>query len=368
MSKTAILFSPADVRRVLEGTPSVARLVPDPADEGVPSESFAELRKTERELYRWIANTQFEHLTRVIVQLEEVHAAGVTFGELLRTRDRDQFVSLTTEMLVAHDLLRRGYVVTTIPRSGESSPDLYVRGDGVDLVLEVYSPRELLAVDAWLHEVGDLLNYADIASSYDWRMATDFSVARAPEPLQRDPWAPQKMLERTRTHVITQIAHDVEDALVELRPLEAEYNHPETSMVTKLEVTNVRSAPAIGPTRHGTFSYPGFSGYLPAGIFRRIVERARSKASRRQVEGVPGATRGLVVYLMGTKIAEDLARRAHLEQAAEALDELEPRDYGLDVIAFVVRALPDGLAALFTVADDATLTSEQVEALFHQWL
>jgi hypothetical protein len=38
------------------------------------------------------------------------------------------------------------------------------------------------------------------------------------------------------------------------------------------------------------------------------------------------------------------------------------------VIAFVVRALPDGLAALFTVADDATLTSEQVEALFHQWL
>jgi hypothetical protein len=368
VSTTAILFSPDDVRRVLAAAPSVAALVPDPADEGLPTEAFAELRKTERELYRWIANTHFEHLATAVVQLEEVHAAGVTFEQLLKTRSRDQFVSLTTEMFVAHDLLRRGYDVTTIPRSRESSPDLHVRGDGVDLVLEVYSPRELLAVDAWLHEVGDLLNYVDIAASYDWRIATDFSIAGAPEHLKHDPWAPQKMLESTRAAVIADIARDVEDALGELRPLEAEYRHAATSMVTKLEVTNVRSAAAIGPMRHGTFSYPGFSGYLPAGIFRKIVERARSKASRRQVEGVPGATRGLVVYLMGTKIAEDLAHRAHLEQAAEALDELEPADYGLDVIAFVVRALPHGLAALFTVADDATLTREQVEALFHQWL
>ena len=366
MSTTPILFSPTDVRRVLRRAPSVAALVPDPADEGLPSEAFAELRTTERELYRWIANTHYEHLATAVAQLEGVHAAGATFGQLLKTRSRDQFVSLTTEMLVAHDLLRRGYDVTTIPRSGKSSPDLHVRGDGVDLVLEVYSPRELLAVDAWLHEVGDLLNYVDIAASYDWRIATDFSIAGAPESMQRDPWAPQKMLEPTRAAVIADIARDFEDALSELRQLEAEYHHPGTSMVTKLEVTNVRPAPATGPTRHGTFSYPGFSGYRPSGVFRRIVERARTKASRRQVEGAPGATRGLVVYLMGTKIAEDLAHRAHLEQAAEALDELEPADYGLDVIAFVVRALPHGLAALLTAADDVTLTREQVEALFHQ--
>jgi hypothetical protein len=32
-----------------------------------------------------------------------------------------------------------------------------------------------------------------------------------------------------------------------------------------------------------------------------------------------------------------------------------------------VRALPEGLAALITVADDESLSSEQVEALFHQW-
>jgi hypothetical protein len=146
------------------------------------------------------------------------------------------------------------------------------------------------------------------------------------------------MLDLTRVGVIAEIARDVERALRGLRPLEVEYRHPDTSMFTTVERTGVRPAAASGPTRGGTFSY------------------------------APAATRGLVVYLMGTKIAEDLAHRTHLELAAQSLDQIEPRAYELDVIAFVVRALPEGLAALFTVADDATLTSEEVEALFHQWL
>jgi hypothetical protein len=54
---------------------------------------------------------------------------------------------------------------------------------------------------------------------------------------------------------------------------------------------------------------------------------------------------------------------AHLSQAQQALDDIDPRDYDLDAIAFVVRALPEGLAAILTVADDTTLTSAQVEAM-----
>ena len=115
VSTTAILFSPDDVRRVLAAAPSVAALVPDPADEALPTEAFAELRETERELYRWIANTHFEHLATAVIQLKEVHATGVTFEQLLKTRSRDQFVSLTTEMFVAHDLLRRGYDARCAP-------------------------------------------------------------------------------------------------------------------------------------------------------------------------------------------------------------------------------------------------------------
>jgi antitoxin component HigA of HigAB toxin-antitoxin module len=67
---------------------------------------------------------------------------------------------------------------------------------------------------------------------------------------------------------------------------------------------------------------------------------------------------------MGTKIAEDLAHPAHLSGAEEALDRIEPKKYGLDVIAFVVRALPRGVASILTVMDDETLTVDQVEEVF----
>jgi hypothetical protein len=74
---------------------------------------------------------------------------------------------------------------------------------------------------------------------------------------------------------------------------------------------------------------------------------------------------------MGTQIAEDLAHPVHGQQARQLLegDEpgqgIEPRDYGLDVIAFVVRALPEGVAAILTLVDEGSvLTVPQVEAMF----
>jgi hypothetical protein len=148
---TPILFSPENVRNVLVKLPSVAALLPDPALEGEPSDAFpGVLRKTQREVYRWIANTHYEHLADAVLHLERVHAAGCTFGSLLSTRDREQFVSLTAEVLVADDFLRRGYEVQTVQRSDQVSPDLLVVVDGLDVAVEVYSPRELLAVDAWV--------------------------------------------------------------------------------------------------------------------------------------------------------------------------------------------------------------------------
>jgi hypothetical protein len=73
-----------------------------------------------------------------------------------------------------------------------------------------------------------------------------------------------------------------------------------------------------------------------------------------------------VVNLMHTQIAEDLTHPVHLDQAEQTLGLVDPREYGLDVITFIVRALPQGLAALLTVMDDTTLTKVNVEALFGQ--
>ena len=68
---TPILFSPENVRNVLVKLPSVAALLPDPALEGEPSDAFpGVLRKTQREVYRWIANTHYQHLADAVLHLE----------------------------------------------------------------------------------------------------------------------------------------------------------------------------------------------------------------------------------------------------------------------------------------------------------
>ncbi len=365
---TPILFSPARIESVLAQLPTLAPLIPAPEDEGVESQAFpGVLRKTERELYRWIANTHYEHLREPVVQFEEVHAAGCTFEQMLKTTSREQFVSLSAEVLVAHDLLRRGYAVETIDRSEDRSPDLRVHGVGIDMAVEVYSPRELVAVDEWTHEVTDLLQYVDVRASFNSNVSTLIEKSIPPDRRQLDPWAPDLMLERTRGAVIAEVSSDLEDVLRDLRPLDKTYRHPETPMITRVTLDHVRSAPEAGPVREGAFSHPGFSGYSPAEVFRRIVEgRVIKKAQERQTHTVGAETRALVVYLMGTSIAQDLTHPAHLEQAESVLGDVDPSDYGLDVIAFVVRTLPRGLGYVLAIADDAHLTQSRVDALFGQ--
>jgi len=67
---------------------------------------------------------------------------------------------------------------------------------------------------------------------------------------------------------------------------------------------------------------------------------------------------------MQTKIADDLTHPAHMDGAVTHLDGLDPTEYGLDAIAFVAHVHPRGLAAMRTVADNRTLTVEQIRTLF----
>jgi hypothetical protein len=364
VASTAILFSPTDVAHVLERLPTLSSRLPDPKREGAVSDAFPALRKTTREVYRWIVDTHYQHLAEVVDALERVLSAGCSFDGFLRTRSRAQFVGHVAELLLAEDLLRRGYPVTTVPRSSQVSPDLQADVDGIDVAIEVYSPRELAAVDDWVEELKDLVNQIDLPTDYNSSVATKLEQSIPPPRTPFDPWAPAKILAQTRTEVIAAIQHDVDASLRELQPMSKTYRHGESSLLTTVELANVRRAVNRGPVRSGSFSYPGFSGYSPAGVFRTIVQRALNKARRRQAHGVPAAARVLVVYMMGTKIAEDLVHPGHMEEAKAKLDGTDPQRFGLDAIAFVVRAQPRGLAFLFAVGDDTTLTTAQVEAMF----
>jgi len=228
-----------------------------------------------------------------------VHAAGCTFDSLLTTKSHAQFIGYTGELLVADDLMRRGYTVTTVPRSVQATPDLHVVGDGIDIAVEVYTPRELRAIDEWVEEVKGLVHQVDLRANFRTRLETRIDQM-VPWPDRPDPWEVDEMLAGTHDDVLAAITRDVRDHLTRLQPLDRQYPHGGTPLLTSLQLTDVREAPAIGPTRTGTLSSPGFSGYSPAGVFATVVDRARRKAAKRQTHGVDAATRALVVNLAQT--------------------------------------------------------------------
>ena len=266
---TAILFAPADVELVLADMPTVAALLPDPAIEGKPSDAFPALRKTEREVYRWLAGTRYEHLADAVALLERVYAAGCSFDGLLATRSRAQFVGHSGELLVADDLIRRGYTVTAVPRTEQATPDLHVAGAGIDAAVEVYSPRELVAVDDWVEKAKDLVNQMDVPADYTSRVDTRIELEqRMPPARQPDSWEVADMLASTHDEVLASIAEDVEDHLRELRSFSNVYRHAATPLTTTVELDDVRASSEAGPDRFGTLGWAGFGGYSPGGSVR----------------------------------------------------------------------------------------------------
>jgi hypothetical protein len=91
-----------------------------------------------------------------------------------------------------------------------------------------------------------------------------------------------------------------------------------------------------------------------------VVERAVKKARRGQAVSSSATTRALLVNLMHTHIADDLLHPGHHEQAADVLNDLDPREYGLDLVAFYVRALPRGIRHIYSVYESERLTEQQL--------
>ena len=355
----AFLFSPERVASVLAGLPSLAATLPSPDDEGVASVAFPALRKTDREIYRFLANNQYDHLVEALAIFERVFAAGCVLRDLVTTTGRQQFKSTTAEALVAEHFLGRGYGVRAIPRTNAPGADLRVTGRGFDVAVEVYSPREWMAFDVWTDAVKDLIMDADVPGNYRGGGTTAVRATTPPDRVLTT-WEVAEILEQTQDQVIEAISRDFYEALDRLEPFEATYDHGDSDLSTTFSIENVTASRPGGPTRSGNFSRPGPSGYSPAGVFRTVVARAEKKAWKRQTLTSDAPTRALLVNLMYTEIGEDLIHPAHNAEATKALEGFDPTRAGLDFVAFYVRALPSGIRHVFTVFENETITEAQI--------
>lgn len=98
-------------------------------------------------------------------------------------------------------------------------------------------------------------------------------------------------------------------------------------------------------------------------MFAGVIRRACKKASKGQAQAYSARTRGLLVNLMATRVAEDLVSQPHRAAAEQALQGLDPTRFGLDLFAYCVRMRPRGVGALFSVYENTRISEVQLRHL-----
>lgn len=355
------LFDPTRVERLLAVLPTLQAALPPPREDSELARSFAGGMKNRRAIYRLLANPHYPHLRQALRAIDGALVAG-DFGDLLRTGDYAQFAARLSEVWAADHFLLRDFSVATLAASGERAGDLRVVRGSIEATLEIYSPRIWLALADWDTAVADELKNVD--EPLDYVGGADTRVdAMAP------PWEVAAMVADTAAAVLNEIAADFAAALASRQPYKKTYRHGDHPLETTVELESVRDSDGM-PARLIARGGPGYSGYSPAGMFRRIIERqVHSKAARRQAAAAPTGLRGLVVDLSRTVgIADDLRHPAHRQQALDVLAEVDPARFGLDFVVFASPVYgvkpPRGLFVDFNVYENTRASRSAMEAMF----
>ena len=92
------LFDPNEIDSILRDYRFIRQKVGALDQEGIPSESFPTLRKTDRELYRILTNRHYPHLRQLLYLLDLCLSKGWEQPTIIRTRSESKFESAVSEL------------------------------------------------------------------------------------------------------------------------------------------------------------------------------------------------------------------------------------------------------------------------------
>jgi hypothetical protein len=322
----SFVFDPADVVRVLDELPSLARLLRSPHREGRCSTVFAGKRITDRALYRLLANPHYPHLLDSLRGIEAAAAAGMKLKELRVAKLRGEFGSYLQEALLADHFLTRELKVSKGRAGKGRNPDLEVVASDFSVTVEVYSPRSWQWRRDWLQDVIDTVKNADIPYAYDAMVDVVVSGIPATVDLVED------LILRTGRDVLHRLSGDLETLDETASGSTREYHHRGDEMTTSVEFARVEKNNTVLDRSIG-MSPPG-EIYRAEPEFADVLRKIREKAEKRQTEHGTGQLRGLAADVSRTGIDYELESgrlTVHPDTAGLDLDAL-----GLDFIALTV--------------------------------
>jgi hypothetical protein len=325
MGRAAYLFDPAQFAQTLASLSNLGNAVGDVASEGSPSQAYAGMRKSERQLHRVLANTHYEHLRALLQSLNYCIEHGFVPPRLLSTRDRGQFQSALSELRVAEHLLLREFEVSGLDelKGSEPVPELVATRNGVHVAVEVYRPVEWEGLTALDAELRDKLKNLDAAFDFSLVLRIDWLRESTTPPHPAELAA--ALDTATRDQIVDSLVHWLNSRLA------AGYTQggfavarDELNLQAAIELRHAGPSRSTRPDRVIAEGGPTLSGYAPDAMFDRLVRgRVVKKLSAGQAAR-PGVAEYslLVVDLGGSEITSELFVPFYRESFGRSLERL----------------------------------------------
>jgi hypothetical protein len=341
MQRTAYLFDPTRVVELLRELPNLRRALRDPQREGVPSSAFPLARKSQRQLYRILGNSQYAHLHALLRSLDFCVGRGFVQPAVLRSRARKSFASGLSEVAAAEHFLLRGFDVEglDIGKGSDPVPEFRARRDGLRLAVEVYRPTAWEGLSALTEELTDALKNLDVPHDYGFEVRLEPAERFDAKGglLRQHPATLAVELSAVRRVAIVDLLVDRIEAQIAGGASTADAEVEERDLNLRVSVALRGVGPSRGdlPARWGSTLPLALSGHAPDAMFDRLVRQpVRRKAARGQARDEDGQA-VLIVDLGGSEITAELGTSVYLERFVESIRRVfGPTVPGYDLIAF----------------------------------
>jgi hypothetical protein len=299
------LYDPASAAGELALRPELGRQV-SPAAEGQKAEWFPGLRKSPRQLYRLLGNTQYAHLATLLDRLDVCMGAGFDQPRLLRTRTRSSFAPDLAELHAADHFVLGGCSLQSFDASkgDESVADFVASRKSVRVAVEVYCPLTWEHLEEFESEVMAVVKNIDMP--FDFEFTVDFEKIEEFTPEGNAAFLHPGVLDEALAAdargkaIIAELEEELPARLND-EPDWIEINRLEENINLRLRLTLTAIAYSRDrlPVRSGCIRGPERSGYRPEGIFESIVGNVIAKAKRGQALTVADVDAAVLVVHLG---------------------------------------------------------------------
>lgn len=348
--KIDYLFIPENVNESLKSFPVITKWLPDVTKEGKTSMSFPKARKSKRQIYRILANQHYDHLVKLLENIETCLSNGYTNINLLKEQNIGNFSSAISEVQIASSLINKGFKVEGFDqkKGSGSVPDIRASKKNISFIAEIYKPRDFEGLNLFVDEIRLYLKYLDLPIDYECAIKyEEITYGGFFDPAYFDPWEFSISMENQKYRFnleqkiflsINQLVNDSHEKLVV-----KEFNFKKFNLKIKLEINMIKKSKGNYPKRWISYLPPSLNGYAPDLMFDLLLSKKISKKLKKaQIHTISGVyLRILIVDITGLCYA-GTGEFDHFAYLPKFKDSLYKHLVGKDIQAdFIVFCLPN---------------------------